>query len=853
MGEVSLKDLGVSTGRDQFNSEISMDRTPAWEKWASKNVPQITEAVGAIAGGLMGAPWTLPSFGTAPVAGAGAGAVTGRMAGEGFNQLLGVPRTVPVNEAGTSELDRNLASAQRGMYGEMLGPLFGKAISAGGSLSRVPSTKELAGGVLQSAEKYDPLSADFIKTQERKLAGSAGRAGITEREIPFEMRPNPRAQALAQQRQSANIGLRSSVDAQERVVQTKADALIPKVNPQARDFVLKKLESASAAESAQIEAEATMAAQAKLAGKADLAAQKTALGESADAVKLSELGSEPYSKLTAGEQLRAEIGAGKTEVGKVFQRAYQDPKFNAPELVAATDDFAEALTNAKLASSDQGAVLKNYVNLSNAENRLSLANMLDDAEGAGIPPEMTLSQWRTVKGELRTAANDAARGQNFTAAKRLSDIAKLAEQGEAAAAAKLGDKEFLDYNTLTKAYDEQYHAAFREGMPRRTLQTQRGGSEGFTYTPERLVTQLEKPTAARELKLALGSKQAAASGKTLTGIDPTDVMVMGERQAAEIAEPYFRAKLANAYQKAGGGVAGAKKVASMLADNDLQVVLKEYGIADRFASTGEKLKRIANTTILPEVAEAESRTVVSGVLKIKDPDKLAAYILNHPDPRGAMSSVYAVSSDPMWRQSINDLTKAELKKRVDSGVDIFKDPKTRMVLPTMYSKSDIRALSDYATIIKNTAPARVGSKAEMELGGTAPHTAHQATTALPVGFGPLYFLKQVLKLNLSREALKAETEVLKFVDDALLNPARAKEFVDAFKGSKYGKRKLETEIDKYVRERTSTQARDRVLSNIAIERTRPVTDALTGNEEVVPEESNPDNIATETWNYWTGK
>jgi hypothetical protein len=188
---------------------------------------------------------------------------------------------------------------------------------------------------------------------------------------------------------------------------------------------------------------------------------------------------------------------------------------------------------------------------------------------------------------------------------------------------------------------------------------------------------------------------------------------------------------------------------------------------------------------------------VSSILGIKDPYKVASYIVDNKNPAAALKNLLAVSGDSAWTQSIQGLVKEELKKRIGKGQDVFTDPKVRSILTQLYNPSQIKQLKSYQTLLNRLDTARSGTRVDTDAGDSVAHAAYTLTSISPVGLGALYAVKQLLKGQIKGSTSAYERAVMQYIDDALIRPDKAQLITDAFAGSKYGKKKLADELNSF--------------------------------------------------------
>jgi hypothetical protein len=774
--------------------EIKTDPIPKWKYRTADAVAGTSEGAGIVYGGIKGAALGAPAgpLGslTGAVLGAGAGGGSGRGIGEGFNRAvlgIGSPEGYGIGPA----IARGAASE-----------VGGRALAAGGLglMRKFPSADKYAGKLFSETSDVlppttpqgvrEPVSLAAVKSE---LEGAQGRLGVSR--LPESVNPNLRRASMARTRASVSPKVAASEKQLEAMAREQAasslESSIPGSTVEKAAAVRKELQAFDARVS-QEAAAANLARKETVEGAAAAQAEQKSLEALRDvqdsipkrAADPQEMGRDLLARLR-GEKTVGEIPAsGREKVSEVFNNYYK--KYDVPEAVAPSDTFAKALKASRQEAVDAGAILKNFADKAGvAEARLF-------GEGGELVPEFTLAQWRGIKGEFAQAAQDAAKAQNFTAARTLGSLKELARAGEDAAAAKLGKKAFSGYAQLREAYKNVFVEGYRRGYVGELLRP--GGRElgGEAVAAGDVFTKLKNVDHADSLMTALGAEKLASKGSVLRKT-PAMLREIGKEDAKKTVLPYFEQEIAFEFQRYGGGVDGTKAVVRYLRDN--RRVLEKYGIdfeklrasIGKFSVTEARVSGVQKAAYEKTVAE----TLGSGGKSVTEPyNKVPNLVFKSDDPVAAYTRLQGVSKDPTWKESVDGLLKDNLKKRIDAGVDIYNDPITAEVLPLIFSKPQLQSLRDYQTIIKQLAAKNPGTKGVDPLRGGPAEAVELGINPFPVGMRYLYMVKNVLRLGAKAEAASYRDATMRYLDNALIDPAEAKKIVDAFKGSAFGRESL---------------------------------------------------------------
>jgi len=650
----------------------------------------------------------------------------------------------------------------------------------------------------QGAAEFDRIMADRVET------GNAMRELGVER-MPYRTDPSYGVQQLARERARGGGKVYTSEAELEAIARKQAgeglEKIVPSesIDPARLSFINQKLEAHNQAQKAAAEA-------GKVAGK-EATAVTTAEAAMAELNKLEAAvpPKTPFDKTGFGSRLlnrlrgktEGETATGVEAVRKVFNEEYG--KFDSrPEAVASSESLLDALDNARESSVESGQILKNYVDEGGKiTNRLGKDVETPVVGGEveskfSLPETLTLKQWRGIKDEFAKAAIDATKTDRPRAAKELWALADAAKKGEMEAVAALGKKAVSGYQALSKSYDDVMLRAFRRGLggkllaPGDTALKSKFTEEGITASV------VKSPSNARDLVAALGAEKAAMIGKPVVGLTEAGLRELGLPEAQKLVRPLVESELAELYARKGGGKRGADAVLKYLADkNDTLSVygLDFNGLRKAATQYNEAMARLTGSKT------SVARGVVAEVLTT-DPAKVGGYVLDSPNPAAAYKNMIGVSKDPAWKSSIDTLIKDELKARIDDGEDVFGNAKTRAAMEQVFTPTQVRALSAYHTIIKKLNE----SPASFDGAGLSPHPGEVlvgAAQALPVGMTGFAYVAKYLGKFAAKLGLKASDDaVLSYLDEAHINPAKAREIVAAYKGSRLARNEMMKGIEK---------------------------------------------------------
>ena len=674
-----------------------------------------------------------------------------------------------------------------------------------------PSPEVRAGEMLTKTREILPQE---VPQRGVEAAGIAGR--IVEQEgvkqqlgisrLPEQLDPNIRRQQLAVQRVGQSSAVKASETALEQTAKTEAatglETAIPReaIDPARLDFLNKKIEAHNAAQTAAADATTSGAKTAANAGVETAA--RAALDEVESVIpKAGRLDPLPMGQRLL-QRVRGEDGeSGIRAVQKVFNQEYE--KFDAKGAVAPSKELAEAVKASADISTETGRVLRGFVDESKkVERRLGgdeapdTLTFAEEAAGktAGeitFPEDLTLKQFRGLKGEFATAAEMARKANNRPAAMELDRLADIARKGEDAAVAGLGPEAVTQYGAVRAAYKNVFVEAFRRGYGGKMtgFGTQSGGGK---IPPAKVFEQLMNRQNAHDFTLALGAEEAAKGGKLLQGLTEADLLKMGQKGAQDTVRPYVESILSTLYENAGGGKKGVAAVEKYLNTN--ANTINAYGLdlsGLRTAATkyNETMSRLTGAKI------NTAKGVVEGVIPTADPTKLGNYVFDSASPSSAYKNLLGVSKDPAWKASIDTLMIDELKKRIDGGKDVFSDVKSRAAMEAIWSPRQMKSLKAYHTITKQLSEkaARYGGE---ELPEHLLNTVAKGGQALPVGLGPMYVAKYGAKFLMALKIIADDKAAWSFIDDALIDPAKADMVVQAYNGSALARGHLKAAIAK---------------------------------------------------------
>lgn len=722
----------------------------------------------------------------------GRGSWVGRGIGYGANKLaesgLLAPEDVQMvgdtlAVAGAPEMFRGVRGA-----GTAAGKVFPN--TAAKIQQRFPSSEVRAGRLI--AETEQTLSPELaqgarettnLAAEKTNLAGAQQRLGV--QRLPESADPNIRRQQLATERMGRNVEVKASEfnladQAAEQATQGLRSGLeVGEVNPAALDFVSKKLEASS---------KKTALANIESAAKAELDKVTSVIPTTERPAPLP-MG-QAILKWIRGEGPSGEkVATGIRAVRKVFDKEYE--KFNGEKgAVVSSADLQAAIDASASVSADAGHVMRGFVDEARKiEQRLGgggTPEMLTVAEeaagripgGTVLPKNLTLAQARGIKGEFSAAARLAKAAGN-PAEIELNRIASIAREAETAAAKRLGPEKFRQYDAIRSSYENVLVEGFRRGHggDLTSFGKESGVKGGAKIAPANILDTLVNGKAAaqnaHDFVFAAGAEEAARTGKLLTGLKEADILALGQENARTIVRPYIESQIAEVFNK--GGVKNLNKYLDAHRDaftaygldfNDLRTAATKYN---------ESMARLSGAKV------AVANDTVAGVIPQMDPTKLGKYVFDNANPKAAYSNLQAVSKDPLYLSSIRTLMVEELKTRIDSGVDVFADAKVRGAMESIFAKPEIRVLQDYHTIMKRLKDSPAHGKGK-DLSPHALKLAEKAAELPAVGFGPWYVAKRAVLMALKMKTAAGDAAALSWVDDAFINPAKAKLVRDAWRG-----------------------------------------------------------------------
>lgn len=693
-----------------------------------------------------------------------------------------------------------------------------------------PSPEVRAGAVLDDAGKVisqnvPQRTAELAAIKSRMAQQAEAQQILGVGRFPEGVAPNPRRRNLAAKLERDFADVAQSETLLGTAVADKAKQaigeLIPRedINPARHNFLVAQLESYNAAKTAEAESAAAAARDAAYAAKRSIAEQAKDA-----AVAAAKQASDEVSNLVPKTQMR---GAQETQIGervierlrgregdkpadtgivavrKVFNEAYKpfDEDVNG---LAPSEKMGEALKAAASDASDEGRAMANYMGMAKqAEQRLSTpADVPEIGKSGGetgnvvsvpqFPTVAPIPWWRGLKGELYTAMNMAKTAGHNDAARRLGDLARMAEAGEDAAVQKLGPEKATAYGELKQAYKTAYHQSLREGYVGK-IQIPGSTWHGGVVNPTTVLPAMMDLKNVNSILQAFGAEAAVKSGKVPTGVSEAELRALGLPVAREIVRPYVESVLASMYALAGGGVKGAKKVAAYLSNPKNAKVLNEYGLDfDKLRSAAltvdEPMARLTGARI--EAAKG----FVADVLPTTDPALVAKKILDAPSAVSMYKNFLGVSKDSAWKSSIDTLVTNELQARVEAGKDIFSDPKSLGLMQAMWSPEQVKGLRVYYDTLKTLAEKTPKSEAP-ELPEHALDVVSQLGQAFPVGMKMWYAGKYMAKALAKMHILADDAVAVQWLADAVVNPKKEKLVMDAYRGHKVAGEKLKAAVE----------------------------------------------------------
>ena len=733
--------------------------------------------------------------------------------GSWFSQILGggvnaLVQSGIISEGSAEAVGRALAVAGAPtMLNSLRAPLVAGVENARARWQqRVPPPVVRAGQLLAETEQTLPSGlaqgareTTNVAAERAALAEAQQRLGV--QRLPESADPNIRRQQLATNRMGQNVEVKASEfglaaqSAEQAATGLRSGLQVGEVNPGVLDFVGKKLEASSKNSAlAQIEGEAS-----------------TALAKVAEVIPATERPAplpmgQAILKWIRGEGPSGEkVATGVRAVQKVFNKEYE--RFNGEKgAIVSSADMQKALNTSASSATESGRVLRGFWDESKKiERRLGGGDTPETptfAEAAALkavgkepgdtilPPNLTLAQARGLKGELYTAANMAKAADN-PAASELYRLAGIAREAETAAAKRLGPEKFRQYDAIRSSYENVLVEGFRRGhgLDLTSFGKEAGVKGGAKIAPANVLDTLVNGKAAaqnaHDFVFAAGAEEAARTGKLLTGLKEADILALGQENARTIVRPYIESQIAEIFNK--GGVKNVTKYLDAHRDAFSAYGLDFNELRTAATTYNESMVRLSGAKV------AVARDTVAGVVNQADPTKLGKYVFDSANPKAAYSNLQAVSKDPLWRSGIKTLLVDELKTRIDGGTDIFANAKTRGAMEAIYTKPELQALQDYHTIMKrlNDSPARGAGK---ELSPHAAKLVEKAAELPAVGFGPWYVAKRAVLLALKLKTSAADAAALSWVDDAFINPAKARDIKLALRGHEAAAKRIRAGI-----------------------------------------------------------
>lgn len=607
--------------------------------------------------------------------------------------------------------------------------------------------------------------------------------------LPAQQSPYIGRQQLAAQRAGESRNVYASEKMLKKAAQGQAEVGVERVLPRANvdqpalNFVNSKLQSVGKdAVTARLEAE-TMAAMDKfgeIVPKTDRPIPEIA-------------GRQILERVRGEGREGGKVNTGIRAVQEVFNKEYE--KFDAAGAVAPSKDLQSALDASASTSVEAGQLLSNYVDVKGkvagklGQQLPEIPTFAEEAamKAAGqtpgsvvLPENLTLKQYRGLKGEFAAARDAAQRSEKYTAAREYQKLMKAAQAGEDAAAETLGADLAGQYSGVRSAYKNVYVKAYRKGHGGALASF--GDEVGdFKIAPADVQKSLMDTQNARDFALTMGAEEAAKTGKTMTGLTENDLVALGRKGAQEKVRPYIESELAEQYR-----VGGVEAVTKYLDKN--QDALRTYGLDFnelRTAATkyNEAMGRISGMKI--QVAQG----VVDGVMGQTNAAKLGAYVFDAATPANSYKNILRISKDPAWKPVVDTLITDEFRARMRTGVDVFADPKSRSLMEAMYTPEQMKVLQSYNKLWK-----RFDERAAKYGGEKLPEHplegALKMGQAYPPGFGWVYVAKNVAKRLVGKKIVDDTAAAWSYIDDAHLTPEKAAVIESALKGHRAAIEKL---------------------------------------------------------------
>ncbi len=690
------------------------------------------------------------SIGRAILRGMGSGLKAGAVAGA----------TSPL----TSGQSRPMATALGAGTGMALGAATGPIIS---KLTARPTTAALAGETLDKIKETTPIDQEMIAKEQSGLDEAAKKLGVT---MPSGTSANIRENNLVSDRARANPALASGLTAQKKQAESIANDMVPDANPNVVRMVRNTLNRARA------KVDAEKAATAEQFGKT-----------------LPPKGS-PDEMATLGSKVKDRLQQAKRDIKSYFDNQYS--RYDKWKTYTKNKDFISAADKLKGSSAESGNVIGNYIDLSGMLDRLK--QTVVDSQGNEVkemPPDFNLSTWRSLKRELSDAANRANRSGHYTASQQLGGLAEIAKAKEFESTSLLPAPLREQYNSIGAAYKNMMHIPTREGYAGGILKN------NSTVRPTAIASRLNSIDNANDLMRVIGShlETQRLGGEAPKDISAESLMAAGKKTAGELAKPYFMGQVRAIYDNAGGGIDGVKSVNKWLRNTDNKNILEHYGIdADfnAFRGNAEKaIKQIENVPSDQISKNGVANNIVKGVLGVESPFKLFDAVANTANPKSAIEELYAVSKSPTWRNAVRDVLRTSAKEKGD----IFNNPKYASILPYMFNKEELSTLDAFHKVTSALNKSSVRTKVNVEEPASgALHGAYEFTHRLPTWDIWKRVLKFAVGTKLKTMMEDSQNEILSYIDEAILDPPKAKNLTEALKGSRYYQQKLGTDLERYV-------------------------------------------------------
>lgn len=655
--------------------------------------------------------------------------------------------------------------------------------------------KVLAGEVWERTGKTLPKGTAESAAERAGTATRLFDERAYNRDLGVERLPMQQDAYLGRQQLAAQRAKDSSVayKAQEMrggIAGKQAESGFERVFPRVKtdqgrlEFVTNKLQSVGKdAVTARLEAEADAAAAkfGEIVPKTDRPAPVVAGRQILERVR--GVGSE-------GEKVNTGIRA----VQEVFNEEYK--KFDTPEAVAPSKDLHKALKATATESVNAGQMLRNYVDVKGkVEGKIGkqLAETLTlDEEARGmtagevvLPENLTLKQFRGLKGEFAAARDAATASKNYPAAREYGKLMEAARNGENAAAEALGPEMAEQYASTRAAYKQLLVNGFRRGYGGELASFGREVGD-FSIAPADVFKSLMDTQNARDFSLTMGAEEAAKTGKAVSGLGEKDLVVLGQSKAQSIVRPYIESELSEAYAK--GGVEAVTKYLDKHQD-----ALRTYGLDFNELRSGatkynEAMNRISGAKL------AVSKGVVEGVIGQTDATKLGSYVFDAASPANSYKNLLGVSKDLAWKPSIDTLLTDELRARMRTGIDVFADPKSLSLMEAMWTPEQMRTAKSFNRFWSRMKekPAKYGGE---DLPAHPLEGMIKMGSAYPPGFGVYYVAKNVAKRLAGKKVIDDTEAAWNYIDAAILEPDKAAVIEGALKGHRAAVEKLRAGVN----------------------------------------------------------